>query len=99
MPDKTSWESFKVEGATIVDKIKELIREGNVRRIVIEHEGRTVAEFPVTFGVVGALIAPMLAAIGALIALLKDCTIHIERDVPESTSGTQTPGQSDRTAV
>ncbi len=79
MTDRTCWESFKAEGSTLLDRIKDLVRQGNVRRVVIEHEGRTVAEFPVTAGVVGVLLAPMLAAIGALVALLKDCTIHVER--------------------
>jgi hypothetical protein len=78
MPDST-WESFKAEGANALEKIKELIRKGNVRRVIIEHQGKTVAEFPVTAGVVGVLLAPMVAAIGALVALLQDCTIHIER--------------------
>jgi len=84
MPD-TTWESFKAEGANVLEKIKELIRQGNVRRVLIEHQGKTVAEFPVTAGVVGVLLAPMVAAIGALVALLQDCTIHIERtDAPEA---------------
>lgn len=73
------WESFKAEGANIVEKLKELVREGNVRRVIVEHEGRTIAEFPLTVGVVGALLAPVAAAIGALVALVKDCTIHVER--------------------
>ena len=76
---KSFWESFKVEGLGIVDKVKELVREGNVRRVVIEQQGRTVAEFPLTMGVVGAVVAPVFAAIAALVALLKDCTIHVER--------------------
>ena len=79
MTDGTRWESFKAEGDQIVDRIKRLIHECNVRRVVVEHEGRTVAEFPLTAGVVGALLAPVLAAIGALVAMLKDCTIHVER--------------------
>lgn len=84
MPE-TTWESFKAEGANVLEKIKELIRKGNVRRVIIEHQGKTVAEFPVTAGVVGLVLAPMVAAIGALVALLQDCTIHIERtDVPAS---------------
>ena len=84
MPDST-WESFKAEGANVLEKVKELIRKGNVRRVLIEHQGKTVAEFPVTAGVVGVLLAPMVAAIGALVALLQDCTIHIERtDAPET---------------
>jgi D-aminopeptidase len=82
MADKTSWESFKAEGANILEKLKELIHEGNVRRVVIQHNGRTVAEFPLTAGVVGAVLAPVVAAIGAIVALLKDCTIQVERTEP-----------------
>lgn len=85
MESKTWWESIKVESETIVEKLRQLIHEGNVRRVVIKHAGRTVAEFPVTAGVVGALLAPVLAAIGALVALLKDCTIEVERESSEST--------------
>ena len=80
MSDKTVWETFKVEGQNIIDKLKDLIHEGNVRRVVVQHEGRTVAEFPLTAGVVGAVLAPVVAAIGTLVALLKDCTIQIERE-------------------
>src|SRR6266851_9167603 len=77
---KTHWESFKAEGEAAVDKVKAVIHEGNVRRIVVQHEGRTVAEFPLTVGIVGAVLAPVAAAIGALVALLKDCTIQVERE-------------------
>lgn len=80
MAEKTAWESFKIGGENVVDRLKELIHEGNVRRVVIKHDGRIVAEFPVTAGVVGAVLAPVLAAIGALVALLQDCTIHVERE-------------------
>ena len=79
MVDRTCWESIKAEGETLLDRLRELIREGNVRRIVVQHQGRTVAEFPLTAGVVGVVLAPVLAAIGSLVALLKDCTIHLER--------------------
>lgn len=79
MTDKTWWESFKVEGENAIDKIKSVVHEGNVRRVVVQHQGRTVAEFPLTAGVVGTVLAPVLAAVGALVALLKECTIHIER--------------------
>src|SRR4051812_34786789 len=72
-------ETFKAKGGQVVDKVKELIHEGNVRRITIKQDDRVVAEFPLTVGVVGALIAPMLAALGALAALLTECTIEIER--------------------
>ena len=76
----TYWESFKAEGEAALEKIRALIHEGNVRRIVVQHEGRTVAEFPLTVGIVGAVLAPVIAAVGALIALLKDCTIRVERE-------------------
>src|SRR5258706_10271151 len=80
MTDKNSyWESFKADGAAIVDKIRDIVHEGNVRRVVVKHEGRTVAEFPLTAGVVGAVLAPVLAAIAAVVALLKNCTIEVER--------------------
>jgi hypothetical protein len=80
MAEKTWWESVKVEADAIADKLRELIHEGNVRRIRIVHQGRTVAEFPVTAGVVAVVLAPIAAAIGALVALLKDCTIEVERE-------------------
>jgi hypothetical protein len=80
MADKTYWDSFKAEGENVISRIKALIHEGNVRRVVIQNQGRTVAEFPLTAGVVGALLAPVLAAIGALIALQQDCTIQVERE-------------------
>ena len=79
MSEKTFWESFKAESEGVVEKLKALIHEGNVRRVVIQHQGRTVAEFPLTAGVVGAVLAPVVAAIGAIVALLKDCTIQVER--------------------
>jgi len=77
-------ETFKAEGENAMKKLRELIHEGNVRRVVVEHEGRTVAEFPLTAGVVGAVAAPAVAAVGALVAVLKDCTIHIERAAPDA---------------
>ena len=84
MADKTVWESIRFEGEAIVDKLRELIHEGNIRRIRIVHQGRTVAEFPVTAGVVGAVLAPAAAAIAAIVALLKDCTIQVEREEPKA---------------
>ena len=87
--NKTFWESIRTESENVVEKLKQLIHEGNVRRIVIQHQGRTVAEFPLTAGVVGALLAPVLAAIGAIVALLKDCTIQVEREDSQGTHGTK----------
>ena len=72
-------ESMQVKGGQLIDRIKELIDEGNVRRIIVTHEGREIVEFPLTVGVVGTLLAPQLAAVGALAALLTECTIEVER--------------------
>lgn len=73
-------ESFKLNGGQIVDKIKELIKEGNVRRIMIQNEKEeTLLEIPLTVAVIGTVIAPILAAVGALAALLTNCTIVVER--------------------
>jgi Domain of unknown function (DUF4342) len=92
MADKTFWETFKAEGDNVGEKIKDLIHEGNVRRVVVQHQGRTIAEFPLTAGVVGTVLAPVVAAIDALVALLKDCSIHIERlaDEPQRQPETKT---------
>jgi hypothetical protein len=79
LADRTWTESFKVAGEQLVDAVKKLVHEGNVRRVIIKHENQTVAEFPLTVGVVGALLAPMLAAVAALAAALKECTIEVER--------------------
>lgn len=77
---KVAFEDIKIEGDKLVAKIKEIVKEGNVRRIIIKNEeGKTLMEVPLTFGVVGALFAPSLAAIGAVAALVSNCTIRIER--------------------
>jgi len=78
------WETFKVKGEDLLKFVKRLIHEGNVRRVVIRQGSRTVVEFPVTVGVVGALAAPVLAAIGAVAALLSECTIEVERETGTS---------------
>ncbi len=73
-------ETFTVKGEELIQKVKEIIREGNVRRIIIsDKEGKTIAEFPLTIGMVGAVFAPFLAAIGAIAALVTECTITVER--------------------
>lgn len=79
MSEHTFWESIKIEGQHTADRVKELIAEGNVRRIVIKQGERTIAEFPLSIGVVGAVFAPVLAAIGAITALATDCKIEVER--------------------
>ncbi|HMU93269.1 MAG TPA: DUF4342 domain-containing protein [Anaerolineales bacterium] len=80
MPDDFRTEEFKVDGEKLIAKIKELIHEGNIRRIIIkDKEGKTIMEIPLTFGVVGVLLAPTLAAIGAVAALLTEATIVVEK--------------------
>jgi hypothetical protein len=71
-------EEFKVSGEEVMAKVKQLIKEGNARRIIIKNEkGETIVELPLTIGAVGALIAPALAAVGAAAALLTNCTIVV----------------------
>lgn len=73
-------EQIRVKGEALVDKVKELIHEGNVRRIIVKNdEGHTVMEVPVTVGVVGAIVAPVVTAIAAIAALAAEWTIEIER--------------------
>lgn len=74
-------EFFTTTGENLVKKVKELIEEGNVRRITItEKSGKELMSFPLTIGVVGAVLAPILAAIGALAALIGECNIAVERE-------------------
>jgi hypothetical protein len=81
MQERTIWETIRIQGSELLEKAKQIIHEGNIRRVVIKQGDRVVAEFPLTAGVVGTLLAPILAAIGALAALLKDCSIEVEREV------------------
>jgi hypothetical protein len=75
-------EEFKVNGEELLKKVKQLIAEGNVRRISIKNkDGKTLVELPLTVGVVGAVLAPPLAAVGAIAALVTECTIAVEREV------------------
>lgn len=81
---KTAKEEFKVNGEELLAKVKQLIDEGNVRRIIIKNkEDKNLVELPLTVGVVGAVLAPVLAAVGAIAALVTECTIVVERDVDE----------------
>jgi len=73
-------QEFKVSGEDVVNKVRQLIKEGNIRRVSVKNEaGKTVAEFPLTVGVVGAALLPALAALGAAAALLTNCTIVVEK--------------------
>lgn len=79
---ETKKEEFKVNGETLLAKIKEIINEGNVRKITIKDKnGKDIIMFPLTVGVVGTVIAPVLAALGALAALIGECTISVEKDI------------------
>jgi hypothetical protein len=83
MGERTFTESFKVAGNQLVDAVKQLIHEGNVRRVIIKHEGHTVVEFPLTIGVVGTVLAPVLAAVGGIAVILTECTVVVERAVSD----------------
>ncbi len=77
---KTRIEEFEVSGDKIVETVKRLVHEGNIRRITLKDaEGTSLIEIPLTLGVVGALLVPVLAAVGALAALVTKCTIAVER--------------------
>jgi hypothetical protein len=79
-------QEFTIDGDKLVSTVKDLVHEGNVRRVTIKNEeGRTLLEIPLTVGVIGAALLPIFAAIGALAALATRCTIVVERD-PETTA-------------
>ncbi len=80
MSENTHTEEFKIDGEKLIAKVKELIHEGNIRKIIIkDKEGKTLMEIPMTFGVVGVLLAPQLAAIGAIAALVTEATLVVEK--------------------
>ncbi|MDP4224167.1 MAG: DUF4342 domain-containing protein [Bacteroidota bacterium] len=78
--EKSNQESFKVSGDEILSKIKEIIREGNARKVIIKNEkDEIIMEFPLTIGAIGVVLAPLFAAVGAIAALATDCTIVVEK--------------------
>ena len=78
--ESNTQEEFKVNGEDLLKKVKEIIHQGNARRISIKNEDdKTIVEIPLTFGAIGVLIAPVLAMVGALAALLTKCTIVVEK--------------------
>lgn len=78
---KKTQEEFKVEGIKVVSKIKALIKEGNVRKITVkDNKGKTILSLPVTAGVIGAILLPPLIVVGAIAALLTQCTITVQRE-------------------
>lgn len=82
MPEQTTrTEEFQINGDEIIARLKELLHEGNIRRVSIKNEeGRTLIDIPLTISVVGVLLAPQLAAIGAVAALVSKCTLVVERN-------------------
>ena len=79
--EKTRIEEYKVTGDELVHKVKQIVHEGNIRKISIKTEGgNTLLEFPLTIGVVGVALLPLWAALGAAAALITDCTISVEKD-------------------
>jgi hypothetical protein len=74
-------EEFRVKGEELLAKIKQLVHEGNVRRVIIkDRDGKTLIEFPLTFGVVGTILAPTLVAVGAIAALVTEATVVVEKN-------------------
>ncbi|HDT14088.1 MAG TPA: DUF4342 domain-containing protein [Candidatus Aminicenantes bacterium] len=77
---QTRFEEFRVAGGEILNKVKEIIHQGNVRRIILkDEEGRTFMEIPLTVGVIGTIVAPVMAAVGAIAALVSNLTIIVEK--------------------
>jgi hypothetical protein len=78
--NESRYEEFQVKGEELIAKVKELVHAGNVRRVIIENEeGKTLIEIPLTIGVVGAVLLPVYAAVGAIAAMVTNCKIRIER--------------------
>jgi hypothetical protein len=78
--EKSNHESFKVSGDEILNKVKEIIKEGNARKIIIKNEkDEIIMEFPLTIGAIGVVLAPIFAAVGTLAALATHCTIIVEK--------------------
>lgn len=81
MNKNNSYEEFNIKGEDLIAKIKQLIAEGNVRRVIIkDKDGKILIEIPLTIGVVGIVLAPVLAAVGAIAALVTECSIIVERN-------------------
>ena len=79
MQEHSPIETMKIEGGQLIDRVKQLIHEGNVRHIIIKQGAQTVVELPLTIGVAGALLAPQLALLGAVAAAIANCSVEVER--------------------
>ncbi|QDR80926.1 DUF4342 domain-containing protein [Sporomusa termitida] len=98
--NKTNWtEEFSVRSHEVIDKVKELIREGNVNKIRVKHDGRVLAEIPVALGAIGAVVLPQLAALGVLVAVFKRCTIEVVRQGGQDTEQTDAKQEEPEAAI
>ncbi|HEX6972797.1 MAG TPA: DUF4342 domain-containing protein [Vicinamibacterales bacterium] len=81
--ERTIWETIEGTADQVLAQLKRLVAEGNVRRVVVKQRGQTVAEFPLTAGVIGVVLAPVAAAIGGLTAMLTECSIEVEKTITD----------------
>jgi hypothetical protein len=89
--ERTAREEFRVSGEAVVAKVKELVREGNVRRIILKNDdGRVLLEIPLTIGVIGTVLLPVWAALGAMAALVANLTLAVERVEPREPAAAPT---------
>lgn len=80
MSEKTNRTEYKVSSDELVSKVKELIHEGNIRKLIVKQNDKILMEIPLSIGIVGIMLAPTLAALGALAALITECTIEVEKE-------------------
>jgi uncharacterized membrane protein len=78
-PEVEKREQFKLQGEQLATKVKELLHEGNVRRLILKHEGHTILEIPVTLGIAAVVLAPVIAAVGVIGVMVTDCTLEVVR--------------------
>jgi len=80
---RTLWETLEGNAGQILAQLRRVVDEGNARRVLVKQRGKTIARFPLTAGVIGAVLAPVAAAIGALTALIADCTTEVEKTIAD----------------
>ena len=98
MSMQTVWERAKVEGKDMLGYVQRVVQEGNARRIIIKQKGKTIVEIPLTVGVVGAVVAPLLAAVGAIAAVATECSIEIEKVVSDAPKASKPAAATKRKA-
>ncbi len=83
--ERTWWEKIEGTSEELLNELKRIVQDGNARRVVVKQRGRTIAEFPMTAGVIGVVLATVAAAVGAMTALLTDCSIEVEKTAASAT--------------